>query len=482
MIEKRVRKLLSIEYESRLLIHDTHYFSKVFDYYQMLDESGYEVIEYEDVEAFRYKYETELRNTKKKAAVISHNHIYIPYDIKRAFYEVELSFGTLFPKLNSSILSKHLDDIELIDYAYDTLFNELKTEAQTKCFIERDAMSKSKISSFISIQDKSLLCDAMKASSYTDWISIAKRNAKLGVYAASIGIDRSPLQIDNEFERFISDGYQKLSGIVAKDAPAILPKAIDLIAGGKVALIVADGMSLFDFEIMSRYFTDFEYDYKCSFALIPTTTSISRQSLLSGKYPQQLSNPFSLAKEESGFYAAAIDHEYTKQQTFYARGYDALPGPLVHFAAIIVNDIDDIVHGQTQGRQGMFNDVTLLAQTGKMQRLITALLENGFSVYLTADHGNTHCIGDGAIKHTGVETETKSKRMIILKDFAETTDDLKKRTLVYPGYYMNKSYQYLICKGNSSFDNKGDDVMTHGGISIEEVIVPFIKIRSKNNG
>ena len=203
---------------------------------------------------------------------------------------------------------------------------------------------------------------------------------------------------------------------------------------------------------------------------------------MSGKYPQQLSDPFSLAKEESGFYNAASEHGYTKQQTFYARGYDALPGPLVRFATIIINDIDDMVHGQMQGRQGMFNDVTLLAKTGKLQSLISSLLERGFAVYLTADHGNTQCVGGGTIKRTGVETETKSKRMIVLKDFAEVSDDLRDRTIVYPGYYMNKSYQYLICKGDTSFDNKDEDVMTHGGISIEEVIVPFIKIRSKHNG
>ena len=51
---------------------------------------------------------------------------------------------------------------------------------------------------------------------------------------------------------------------------------------------------------------------------------------------------------------------------------------------------------------------------------------------------------------------------------------------IIPGYYMNKSYQYRICKGRTSFDNKNEDVMTHGGISLEEVIVPFVEVRKKN--
>ena len=482
MIEKRVRTLLSIEYENRLLIHEKNSFSRVFDYTQMLIDAGYEVILYNDIEAFRLTYENKLRGTKTKAAIISCCHMYIPYDIKTAFYEIELSLDALYPKLNSAVLVEHLNDIELIDYVYDSLYEDQKTEDQTSRFIERKVLTKVAIAPFIAARDADLLEEAKSASSYLDWIGIAKKNAKLSVYAASIGTERSPLDIDMEFERFIFDGYQKLSGVVTKNAPSILPKAIDMIAGGKIALIVADGMSLFDFEIVSKHFSGFEYDYNCSFAMIPTTTSISRQSLLSGKYPQQLSDPFSLTKEESGFYDAASGHGYTKQQAFYARGYDSLPGPLVRFATIIINDIDDMVHGQMQGRQGMYNDVTLFAKTGRLQGLISSLLESGFSVYLTADHGNAHCVGGGSTKRTGVETETKSKRMIVLKDFAEISDDLSDRTIVYPGYYMDKSYQYLICKGNTSFDNKSNDVMTHGGISIEEVIVPFIKIRSKHNG
>ncbi|MEA5051744.1 MAG: hypothetical protein VB021_09785 [Oscillospiraceae bacterium] len=114
--------------------------------------------------------------------------------------------------------------------------------------------------------------------------------------------------------------------------------------------------------------------------------------------------------------------------------------------------------------------------------MMTILLDKGFSVFLTADHGNTCCIGGGSLKRTGVETETKSKRMLVLKDFADIADDLADRMLVYPGYYMDKSYQYLICKGNTSFDNKNETVMTHGGITLEEVVVPFVRIRRKSNG
>ena len=265
--------------------------------------------------------------------------------------------------------------------------------------------------------------------------------------------------------------------------PAILPKVIDRIAGGeKVALVVADGMSIFDFEVLSGHMGQYDYDYGATYALIPTITSVSRQSLLAGKYPQQLKNPFSLSGEESGFYAAGLEHGYSKQQLFYGRGYQADPGPLARFVAIIVNDIDDMVHGQKQGRVGMLHDVELWAKDGRFLELVDKLLNRGFKVFITADHGNTQCTGGGAIKKLGVETETKSKRMIVLKDFANISEELSERTFEYPGYYLDKQYQYRICKGKTSFDNKNETVMTHGGITLEEVIVPFVEVRGRKHG
>jgi hypothetical protein len=53
----------------------------------------------------------------------------------------------------------------------------------------------------------------------------------------------------------------------------------------------------------------------------------------------------------------------------------------------------------------------------------------------------------------------------------------------YPKYYLPKEYDYLICNVGESLDIKGEAVMTHGGMSLDEVVVPFIKIKAvRNNG
>ena len=220
------------------------------------------------------------------------------------------------------------------------------------------------------------------------------------------------------------------------------------------------------------------YELNGSYAMIPTTTAISRQCLLSGKYPRELENPFSLSREEKQFHEAAQNFGYLPKQVLYTRGYSTEFSYQTRFAAIIVNDIDDMVHGQMQGRLGMFNDIELFAKSNKFQNLISDLHTKGFEVYITSDHGNRVCKGVGTLRNTGVEVETKSKRMVILKDFAEENELISKHTTTYEGYYLDKSYKYLICDPDDSYDVAGDEVVTHGGSTIDEVIVPFIKIKA----
>ncbi|MCG0275621.1 MAG: hypothetical protein L5655_05560 [Thermosediminibacteraceae bacterium] len=37
-------------------------------------------------------------------------------------------------------------------------------------------------------------------------------------------------------------------------------------------------------------------------------------------------------------------------------------------------------------------------------------------------------------------------------------------------------FKYLICDGNYSFIKEGESAISHGGIALEEVVVPFARI------
>lgn len=249
----------------------------------------------------------------------------------------------------------------------------------------------------------------------------------------------------------------------------------------KAAIIVMDGMSEFDWMILKRSFTGICYRQSAAFAMIPSTTSISRQCLLSGKYPSQLVEPWKQSKEKNEFYECARKYGYKDNQIGYERGYDARFSAFVKCGAVIILDIDELVHAQYQGRIGMLNDDTVLMKQNKLAGLTKRLLQDGFDVYITADHGNTPCTGLGRLTGSGVEVETRSHKMVVLKDFANKDSLIERYGLLeYPKYYLPKHYDYLICNVGDSLDIKGENVMTHGGISLDEVVVPFIIARMED--
>ena len=126
----------------------------------------------------------------------------------------------------------------------------------------------------------------------------------------------------------------------------------------------------------------------------------------------------------------------------------------------------------------------MLAAEEKLRGLSERLLAKGFVVYITADHGNTLCPGKGKLVGAGIAVESKSHRMAVVKYFADKAGLMDKYGLTeYPKYYLPQEYDYLICDKDTSLDNPGEQVMTHGGMTIDEVIVPFIKIEAVlNNG
>ena len=143
--------------------------------------------------------------------------------------------------------------------------------------------------------------------------------------------------------------------------------------------------------------------------------------------------------------------------------------------------VDERVHGQYGGRAGMLKDMELLRDGGKLVELVRRLLDAGMDVYITADHGNTPCVGRGRVTGTGVETETKGKRMYVANDLADVSALQDKYELIEcPAAFLPLGLKYYVCPSGVSFDNPGEHVMSHGGMSIDEVVVPFISIRSES--
>ena len=447
MFEEYVYGNSPAAYANLIWINDTDCLNRPTAYMKAFAAHGFDVVEYKDDLSFRIEYEQKLNAGEKKLAVLNSGKNYIPYDILNRFAVYTASLHKLFPRLNADALRhKSSMDLDLLTMVISKNFDNLTN----------------------------------------DWYRVAEEKAQIDRYSVQYGLDINTSEINDIFQSYVLKAFGTLSSKIDRDTPVLVSHAMEYMheQSSKFAIIVMDGMSEFDWNIISQSFSDIAYEQTAAFAMIPSTTSISRQCLLSNKFPSQLITPWVQSKEKAEFTECAKALGYADSQIGYARGYDTDFSSSVRCGAVIINDVDDMVHAQPQGRLGMYNDISVLSDEGKLRQLTERLLSKGFDVYITADHGNALCTGIGRFVGAGVDVETKSHRMVVLKDFADKAKMADKFGLIeYPKYYLPKEYDYLICNTDTSLDNPGEQVMTHGGMTIDEVVVPFIKIKAvQNNG
>lgn len=476
----------SAAYEKHVLLIDEDALEDKTEYCAYFAGKGFQIIRYENDLVYRVKYEEAVKAGDSKILMLASPGVYIPYDVQKSFRAFKVSLAKLFPNLNASVVKRTPElNYDLLCMAYKKNFSDLTAAEDTKEFLEEIVYGKSNIREYVKLLCKQLKTAVGEAKTYKDWFAIAELKAEIHVLSEQYRIPVEVEEVNYSFVDFVLKGFGKLSVEMNPSAPVLVSRTMEYIAdhSKKFVFIVMDGMSEFDWRIISKSFAGIHYEKGQSMAMIPTVTSISRQCLLSNKFPKELENPWSLSKEKKEFIECAKSLGFTEAQIGYERGYDADFGATVKCGAIIINDVDDMVHGQLQGRLGMYNDIKVLADQHRLVDTVKRMLAQGFDVYISADHGNTPCTGMGKLMKTGVETETKSRRMIVLKDFANKDSLFEKyeNLIEYPGYYLDKQFDYLICGVGESFDAKGDEVMSHGGITIDEVIVPFIKIKAVDN-
>lgn len=135
------------------------------------------------------------------------------------------------------------------------------------------------------------------------------------------------------------------------------------------------------------------------------------------------------------------------------------------------------MHGMTMGEEGMHTMIKQWFHKGYLHQMITTLLKNGFSVWVTSDHGNVEGKGIGRPSE-GATADVKGERVRIYP-----SDPLRNEvagqypaSLAWKPHGLPENYYPLFAPPQAAFITKGETAVAHGGISIDEVIVPFISI------
>ena len=82
----------------------------------------------------------------------------------------------------------------------------------------------------------------------------------------------------------------------------------------------------------------------------------------------------------------------------------------------------------------------------------------------------------------GAVADIRGQRVRIYSDaeLCKKTHSEFKETILWPAFGLPESIHPLVAKDNKAFVKSGQSTVGHGGISLEETIVPFITIEGQS--
>ncbi|SCX35210.1 BREX-3 system phosphatase PglZ [Agrobacterium rosae] len=352
-----------------------------------------------------------------------------------------------------------------------------------------------------------------ESSRHTDWIAFAHKWAELSalVHTTERNLFRDRFReafaaINDAFACWLDGHYASLINL-PPSKPAMVHHVARLMAREleqskniRTALIVMDGLAL-DQWITVRHSLQ-KHDRtvlmreSAIFAWIPTLTSISRQAIFAGKPPFYFGSSLHSTHAEGNLWRKFWeDNGFTKAEIAYQKSLGDMPAsgdidetldtvltsPKHKIVGLVVDKVDKIMHGMQLGSAGMHNQIAQWCQGGFLAALIGRLLDRGYDVWLTADHGNIECSGNGRPSE-GVMAEVRGERVRIYP-----TPELRDHTAAAVAFArawnpvgLPPETFPLVAHGNDAFGTLGDMLVGHGGIAIEEVIVPLIKFERQD--
>ncbi len=338
------------------------------------------------------------------------------------------------------------------------------------------------------------------APRFAEWLAL---RWQLGALVETSEVTKLHDCIEESFARWMHRHFPGLANLPYLPSPPMVHHITAFLASKirkkelkRCALVVVDGLALDQWVVLrdalvgTAHRPAYSIDEGAAFAWVPTLTGVSRQAIFAGKVPmmfeQSLGNTHKEKSQWEAVWADAgllgpavayIKHGASGWESFLADVRTKAENHRCKALGVVVNTVDDTMHGMKLGSAGMHAQVKHWASTGELQALLDLLHDNSFEVWLTSDHGNIEAQGIGK-PNVGVTAEERGERVHVFED-ALLRDQLAEQypsAAVWGGAGLPASYQALLAPGRKAFVQDGARIVGHGGISVEEVIVPLVRI------
>ena len=367
-----------------------------------------------------------------------------------------------------------------------------------------------------------------ECSSCRDWMDVYKRlvhwELELSETDSSMAemLSMQKEDADNGFAKFVRNNYLDWVSPGNTERPVMSPDIFktkvfpSLDHGDKVFLIVIDNFRYDQWRVFEQEIGDaFDIDEEMYMSILPTATQYARNAIFSGLMPEQIAKMFPELwideDEEEGknlnegpLIQTQIDR-YRRHDTFSyhkindSAGADRLIEKLhdlrrYNLNVVVVNFIDMLSHARTESRmvrelannESAYRSITLSwFRHSVMSDLLKALSMSDYKVIITTDHGSIRA--SKPIKIIGDRNTNTNLRYKLGKNLSYSSKDVftikepHKAQLPSP----NVSTNYVFATGNSFFAYPNNynyyvsyykDTFQHGGISMEEMLIPLITL------
>jgi hypothetical protein len=264
----------------------------------------------------------------------------------------------------------------------------------------------------------------------------------------------------------------------------------------KLALVILDGMSLMDWRVIQPIWSiknpAWSIQMSILLAQIPTVTQISRYGIISGLRPAEHITDLDRSPVERNLWRA-----FWTRAGLSDRSVDLQPLALdrmsrppevenfrVDTLCLIDDTLDRFSHNASLGTVDQLSSLLLWLQPNvetnskPLELLIEDLLHREFTVFLASDHGHVEAIGFGSPSE-GLLAQTRGKRARLYNDrrAAERVQIAFPETVLWgEDGLLPKGLFALMPRNRAAFAPAGEKVVTHGGLAIDEAIVPFVRI------
>ena len=377
----------------------------------------------------------------------------------------------------------------------------------------------------------------MDCHTWHDWIDLYKRlvhwELQLSSTDSSAMADMLAMQKEEAnlgFAKFIKKHYMDWVASLSPTAketerpvmsPEIFKKKIFplLDEGKKVFLVVLDNFRYDQWRMLSQELADqFDIDEDLYYSILPTATQYARNAIFSGLMPNKIAEMFpDLWVDEDEEEGKNLNEEpliktqlerYRRRNTFsYHKVNNSIDAEKLmqqlntleknDLNVVVFNFIDMLSHARTESRM-----VRELASNESAYRSITLswfrhsvisdffrwLAQNDYRVIVTTDHGSIRCTRP--VKIVGDRNTNTNLRYKLGKNLGYDAKDLfvirdpKQAQLPAP----NLSTSYVFATGDTFFAYPNNynyyvsyykDTFQHGGISMEEMLIPLVTLTGK---